>query len=231
MIPLKDINPREKIPFFTYLLISLNILIFIFQLGLGDEIEKFFRAFGLIPTKFIYSFLNYPTNPFVYLPLFTSMFLHGGFLHLIGNMLSLWIFGDNVEDKMGHFFYIIFYFISGLMASFAHIIFNSSSNIPTIGASGAIAGVMGAYFYFFPRARVLTLIPIFFFFQLVELPAFIFLGLWFAIQIFSGALSIGSPSAGGVAWWAHIGGFIFGYIFAKLFFHKQKKKYIAFYIN
>ncbi len=230
MIPLKDINPREKIPFFTYFLISINVLIFIFQLGLGDEIEKFFKIFGIIPNKFIYNFLNYPLNPLVYFPLFTSMFFHGGFLHLIGNMLSLWIFGDNVEDRMGHFSYILFYFISGLIASIAHIIFNLSSNIPTIGASGAIAGIMGAYFYFFPRARVLTLIPIFFFFQLVELPAFIFLGLWFAIQIFSGVLSIGFPSAGGVAWWAHIGGFIFGYLFAKLFFHRKKRRYIPLYL-
>lgn len=225
MIPLKDVNPREKTPFVTYFLIIVNILTFLFEISLGRGIEVFLKEFGVIPLKFVYNFLNYPFDFYNYLPLFTSLFLHGGFLHLLGNMLSLWIFGDNVEDKMGHFFYFLFYFISGIGASLAHIITNFSSPIPTIGASGAISGVMGAYFYFFPRARVLTLIPIFFFIQLVEIPAFIFLGLWFLIQLFSGALSFGGGS-GGVAWWAHIGGFIFGYLIARILFYRKKQRVI-----
>lgn len=227
MIPLKDVNPSVKVPFFTYILISFNVLIFIFELSLGENLVSFLKVFGVIPERFIHNFLNYPFDFSNYFPILTSLFLHGGFLHLLGNMLSLWIFGDNVEDKLGHFFYIIFYFLSGIGASIAHIIFNFSSQIPTIGASGAIAGVMGAYFYFFPRARVLTLIPIFFFIQIVEIPAFIFLGLWFALQIFSGALSFGVSSTGGVAWWAHIGGFIFGYLFALIFFRRKKYKLYA----
>jgi len=224
MIPLKDVNPREKFPFITYTIIFLNVLVFLFEISLGKNLEVFLNAFGVVPIRFVANFLEYPFDIFNFIPFFSSMFLHGGFLHLIGNMLSLWIFGDNVEDKMGHFFYLIFYFFSGIGASIAHIIFNLSSQIPTIGASGAIAGVMGAYFFFFPRARVLTLVPIFFFFQLIEIPAFIFLGLWFLLQFFSGALSFGMSSSGGVAWWAHIGGFIFGFLVARLFFYKKKRR-------
>ncbi|MEJ5165899.1 MAG: rhomboid family intramembrane serine protease [Thermoanaerobaculia bacterium] len=225
MIPLKDVNPREKTPFVTYFLIIANVLTFLFEISLGRGLEVFFKEFGVIPLKFVHNFLNYPFDLYNYIPLFTSLFLHGGFLHLAGNMLSLWIFGDNVEDRMGHFFYLFFYFLSGIGASLAHIITNFSSPIPTIGASGAISGVMGAYFYFFPRARVLTLVPIFFFIQLVEIPAFIFLGLWFFLQLFSGALSFGGGS-GGVAWWAHIGGFVFGYLIARIFFFKRKQRII-----
>lgn len=230
MIPLRDINPREKFPFVTYTIIFLNILAFLYEISLGKNLEFFLRDFGIIPLRFVRNFLNYPFDISNFLPFLTSMFLHGGFWHLLGNMLSLWIFGDNVEDKMGHFFYLIFYFISGFGASFAHILFNISSPIPTIGASGAIAGVMGAYFFFFPGARVLTLVPVFFFFQLVEIPAFIFLGLWFLLQIFSGSLTLAAAPSGGVAWWAHIGGFIFGFIFARLFFYKKKKRRIIYYL-
>lgn len=226
MIPLKDVNPREKIPFFTFVLIILNVLAFLFELSMGRHLNVFLGEFGVVPIRFVNNFLSFPFEISNYFPLISSMFLHGGFLHLAGNMLSLWIFGDNVEDKLGHFYYIIFYFLSGFGASISHIIFNISSQVPTIGASGAISGVMGAYFYFFPRAKVLTLIPIFFFFELIEIPAFIFLGLWFAIQIFSGALSFGISSASGIAWWAHIGGFIFGYLFARVFFSKRKRRVI-----
>lgn len=223
MIPLKDINPREKFPFFTYLIILLNVFIFLFEISKGSGIEEFFRYFGLIPKKFVYFFFSEPLNINIYIPFITSIFLHGGLLHLLGNMISLWIFGDNVEDKMGHFVFIFFYFFSGFFASFIHILFNFYSSVPTIGASGAIAGVMGSYFYFFPRARVLTILPLFFFFQIVEIPAFVFLGLWFLIQFFSGVLSLGIPSAGGIAWWAHIGGFLFGYIFSAVFFKRKRR--------
>jgi membrane associated rhomboid family serine protease len=149
-----------------------------------------------------------------WLPIFTSMFLHGGWLHFLGNMLYLWIFGDNVEDRLGHLRYLVFYVLCGVAAALLHIFTNHGSTLPTVGASGAIAGVLGAYLVFFPGARVLALVPILFFFQLMELPALIFLGFWFVIQFFSGALSLASQPVGGTAWWAHIGGFMAGVIYA-----------------
>jgi membrane associated rhomboid family serine protease len=146
------------------------------------------------------------------LPLLTSMFLHGGWLHFLGNMLYLWVFGDNIEDRIGHFGFLGFYLTCGLAAAFLHIFTNTASIVPTVGASGAIAGVLGAYLVLFPGARVLTLVPIFFFFQLIELPALVFLGFWFVMQFFSGAMSLaaGEQQMGGTAWWAHIGGFVTG---------------------
>jgi membrane associated rhomboid family serine protease len=152
---------------------------------------------------------NFDTMTF--LPLFTSMFMHGGWLHLIGNMLFLYVFGDNIEDRLGHLRYLLFYLLAGLGAAFTQIFINPVSQIPMVGASGAIAGVLGAYILLFPTARILTLIPIFFFIQLVELPAYLFLGIWFIMQLVSGMLSLGiGADAGGVAWWAHIGGFATG---------------------
>jgi membrane associated rhomboid family serine protease len=149
------------------------------------------------------------------LPFFTSLFLHGGFLHLLGNMWFLYIFGDNVEDRFGHLRYLAFYLLCGLAAGASHLVLNWHSNVPTIGASGAIAGVMGAYLILYPRAKVLTLLPLFFFFTFVELPAFLFLGIWFLFQFLIAAAAAGQ--AGGIAWGAHIGGFIFGIVFLKLF--------------
>jgi len=153
-----------------------------------------------------------PTPGSVYLTLITSMFMHGGIAHIFGNMLFLWIFGDNLEHTMGHLRYAIFYLVCGLAAAFLHIFTNTASIVPTVGASGAIAGVLGAYLVLFPGARVLTLVPIFFFFQLIELPALVFLGFWFVMQFFSGAMSLaaGEQQMGGTAWWAHIGGFVTG---------------------
>jgi len=153
------------------------------------------------------------------------MFLHGGWLHLFGNMLYLWIFGDNVEDRLGHLRYLIFYLLSGIGASFVHIWLNPSSRLPTIGASGAIAGVMGAYFTLYPRARVITLLPFFFFFYLVEIPAFFFLGFWFILQFVSGSTALLTRLPhGGIAWWAHVGGFLFGATLNFLF-RKPKRSY------
>jgi membrane associated rhomboid family serine protease len=143
------------------------------------------------------------------------MFLHGGYLHIIGNMWSLYIFGDNVEDRLGHFRYLVFYLLCGLASGISHLAINWHSTLPTIGASGAIAGVMGAYFILYPKAKVLTLVPIFFFIQFIELPAFVFLGIWFLFQFISAAGT--SAQGGGIAWWAHIGGFVFGIIFLRLF--------------
>jgi membrane associated rhomboid family serine protease len=160
-----------------------------------------------------------------FLPIFTSMFLHGGWLHLIGNMIYLWIFGDNVEDMMGHIKYFIFYLLCGVSANYAHLYTNASSPMPTIGASGAIAGVMGAYFILFPRSKVWTLFPIFFFIQIIKIPAVAFLGFWFLMQFFMGFFSLGvsSVARGGVAWWAHIGGFACGALLVFIF-KKRKRK-------
>jgi membrane associated rhomboid family serine protease len=160
-------------------------------------------------------------------PFFTSMFLHGGWLHLIGNMWYLWIFGDNIEDRLGHFTYLIFYLLCGLGAGIVHTVINFNTTIPSVGASGAIAGVLGAYLVSYPTAKVLTLLPIFIFIQIIEIPALIVLGLWFVMQFFSGAATLATTSAGagGVAWWAHVGGFIIGMILVGLFPRKDRPRY------
>jgi membrane associated rhomboid family serine protease len=212
MIPLRDNIPSRTIPFVTYTLIVANVLAFLMELSLGPNLERFVYIFGVVPQKVLYAVFEAPELiPYTVVPFFTSIFLHGGWMHLLGNMLYLYIFGDNVESALGHFRYIVFYLSCGIAASLVHILFNSGSDIPTVGASGAIAGVLGAYFLLFPRARVVTLVPIFFFFQIIEIPALIFLGLWFFIQFLSGSMTIGSGvAAAGVAWWAHIGGFAVG---------------------
>jgi len=213
MIPLRDNNPSRTVPFVTFTLIGINLAVFIYQLLLGERLGGFYAAFGIVPRQFFGALPSHFFDPGLYLPFLTSPFLHGGFLHLGGNMLCLWIFGDNVEDRLGHFRYLFFYLGAGLAAGAAHTVVNAGSPLPSIGASGAIAGVMGAYVVWFPRARVLTLIPIFIFIQFVEIPAVFYLGFWFLMQFFSGALSLGDAQTyqqGGVAWWAHIGGFAFG---------------------
>jgi membrane associated rhomboid family serine protease len=214
MIPLKDRNIRKHFPFVTVLLITVNILVFIYQLSLGEELNIFFNHFSVIP-NYIYQALHSEVfKPLVFITLITSQFLHGGWLHLGGNMLYLWIFGDNVEDKLGHIRFLAFYLICGVTASVLHIYIEPTSDIPTVGASGAISGVLGAYILMFPRSRVLTLIPIFIFIQITELPAYVILGLWFVLQFINGMLSLGYTTAGmgGVAWWAHVGGFLTGLI-------------------
>ena len=175
--------------------------------------SKFIFHYGLVPFNLINDLHSLHIRVNTFLPLFTSMFLHGGWLHLLGNMLFLFIFGDNVEDRFGHFKYFFFYIIAGLAAASTQIYMFPVSDVPMVGASGAIAGVLGAYVFMFPTARVTTLIPIFFFFQIIELPAFLFLGVWFLLQIISGMFALGiGADAGGVAWWAHIGGFAAGAI-------------------
>ncbi len=215
MIPLKDINRSRTTPYICILLIFFNGLVFLYQLSLGRQLVRFFYAFGVVPNYFFH--FGYWDNFGLVggsIPIFSSMFMHGGWLHFLGNMLYLWVFGDNVEDRLGHFRFLIFYLFCGVAAALLHIFTNPSSTVPTVGASGAIAGVLGAYVVFFPGARVLTLVPILFFFQLIELPALIFLGFWFIMQFFSGALSLASHQVGGTAWWAHIGGFAAGVIYA-----------------
>jgi membrane associated rhomboid family serine protease len=215
MIPLRDTNRSRTIPFITILFIVLNGVVFLFELSLGRQLTKLFFIFGVVPSHYFSSQYWERTGLLVgLLPLLTSMFLHGGWLHFLGNMLYLWIFGDNVEDRLGHWRFIVFYLVCGLAAALLHIITNPSSKLPTVGASGAIAGVLGAYLVLYPGSRVLTLVPILFFFQLIELPALLFLGFWFVMQFFSGAMSLtAGGDVGGTAWWAHIGGFCAGILF------------------
>lgn len=213
MIPLRDVNPSRTRPFVTYTLIVLNVLAFFIELLLGREMNEFIFAFGVVPARVLHDIEMQQLHFSTLFPFLSSMFLHGGWMHLIGNMLFLHVFGDNVEDRFGHGRFLGFYLFAGFAAASAQIVMNPSSGIPMIGASGAIAGVLGAYILMFPRAKVSTLIPIVVFFQIVELPAFIFLGIWFAMQMLSGVLSLGiAGDAGGVTWWAHIGGFAAGVI-------------------
>jgi membrane associated rhomboid family serine protease len=202
MIPLRDIIPSRTTPVVTVSLIALNAMVFLYQLSLGPQVETFVLYYGLVPAAFSW------------ITVVTSMFLHGGFLHVAGNMLYLWIFGDNVEDRMGHGRFLVFYLLCGAAAALAQTITDPQSVVPMVGASGAIAGVMGAYFVLYPRSRILTLVPIFFFIQLIEVPAIFFLGIWFVMQFLSGvgsiATSTGEP-AGGIAFWAHVAGFAAGF--------------------
>lgn len=232
MIPLKDDIPSRNYPIVTVSLIVVNVIVFFYELFLGEQLEPFIRTFGVIPIKYFYSGIRLEDGSVILfsleekiIPLFTSMFLHGGWLHLISNMLYLWIFGDNVEDRMGHFRFILFYILCGLAAAGAHIITNPESDIPTIGASGAIAGVLGGYLFLYPYARVIVIIPILFFWDIIKLPALLVLGLWFVTQLFQGtlALTVETSATGGVAWWAHIGGFVFGMIIVHLFKKKSRK--------
>ncbi len=207
-IPLYDIQKRRTFPVVTVALIALNVLAFLYELSLGRDLQPFLQQVAFVPARF--------AEPGHVLAdarsILASMFLHGGWAHLLGNMLYLWIFGDNVEDRFGHLRYLGFYLGAGAVATLAHAWASPGSPIPSIGASGAIAGVLGAYLVLFPRARVLTLIPLGFFIRLAELPALLVLGLWFALQLLNGAASIGATAAqtAGVAWWAHIGGFAVG---------------------
>lgn len=223
MLPIRDTIPSRTYPIITVSLIVLNIIIFFYQLSLGTQVDLFVTDFGLVPLRFFRLFEKGANPLMVFMPFFTSMFLHGGWFHIIGNMWYLWIFGDNVEDRMGHFRFLIFYIACGIAAGFAHAFTHPNSGIPTVGASGAIAGVMGAYFILYPGARIWTLVPVFIFVQFVEIPAFIFLGFWIIMQFLIGTFSMSlGPTQGGVAWWAHIGGFAAGAIL--VFFFKKRKR-------
>ena len=209
MFPLRDDNPSQSVPVVTRALIALNVVTFLLQQSQGPAYESFVRSWGLVPHRFALAFAgSEPLAPTLATAL-SSMFLHGGWIHLLGNLWYLFIFGDNVEDRLGHVGFLLFYLAGGLVAAAAHLFSNPGSPVPTVGASGAIAAVLGAYAMLYPRARVLTLVPVFLFFQVIALPALLLLALWFVVQIFIGTLSLGS-SGGGVAWWAHIGGFLFG---------------------
>ncbi|MEW6386429.1 MAG: rhomboid family intramembrane serine protease [Thermodesulfobacteriota bacterium] len=205
-------------PVVNYTLIALNVLVFLGELSLGSHLDGFIRTFGFIPGRFLHQ-LWQGSFLVMFLPMFTSMFLHGGWFHLIGNMWTLYIFGDNVEDTLGPRLFLVLYFICGVAACLAQFLTGPTSTMPMVGASGAIAGVMGAYFALFPWARVLTLLPLFPFFPIIEVPAYIFLGFWFLLQFFSGTLSILGPGMkGGIAFFAHMGGFAMGYLLLRVFF-------------
>jgi len=222
MIPLKNMMVRRSVPLITILLIVVNVVAFCYQLSLSNAAnDALIRAFGLVPRKMQLALVGGRyTLVEAFLPLITCMFLHGGFLHILGNMRFLWIFGGAVEERLGPFSYLIFYFICGIGSGLAQAIFSWGSSLPSIGASGAISGVLGAYVVFFPSSRILTLVPLFVFFFTAQIPAIVFIGLWFVIQFLSGVSALGSPRAaslGGVAWWAHVGGFVLGALLAKIF--------------
>ncbi|MBI4548645.1 MAG: rhomboid family intramembrane serine protease [Ignavibacteriae bacterium] len=211
MIPLRDANPTRTFPFVNYTVIGVNVLAFFYELSLGKYLEEFIFSFGVVPARFLYDLNGFDLGLSTFMPFVTSMFLHGGWMHLIGNMLFLHVFGDNVEDRVGHTRYVFFYVLAGFAAALTQTFINPNSEVPMIGASGAIAGVLGAYVLIFPRAKVAALVPFFGFFQIVEVQASFFLGFWFLMQVFSGLFALGIASdAGGVAWWAHIGGFAAG---------------------
>jgi len=215
MIPIRDINPSRNFPVVNTLLIGINVVVFFLQMSQGNEMDRFVYTYGLVPARYSVSHVSAYFTPFQQIFSFISfMFLHGGFLHLLGNMWSLYIFGDNIEDRLGPFRYLLFYLLCGLGSGLSHLLLNMNSTIPTIGASGAISGVMGAYLVLHPRSRILTLIPILIFPWFVEIPAFFFIGFWFVMQLLNAAGSHGG--GGGIAWWAHIGGFLFGIVFLKL---------------
>ena len=211
MIPIRDENPTRRVPFVNYALIAINLLVFFWQVSLGPSSETAFYSFALVPLDVTSGFDMGDLRS-----VFTSMFMHAGLMHLLGNMLYLWIFGDNVEDALGHFRYLLFYLAGGFAASLTHVFLYPSSTIPTVGASGAIAATLGAYLLLFPNRRVVTIIPFGFFLQVARIPALIVLGFWFLLQLLEGTLALGMAQLGGVAFWAHIGGFVFGMVVGPL---------------
>lgn len=224
MVPIRDKNPTTLTPYVTYTLIALNVLVFLFELSLnGEALSQFFNDWAVVPADLTASFQGrLPPQPRPeWLTLFTSQFLHGGFLHVGGNMLFLWVFGNNVEDRLGHVKFTFFYLTCGALAALTQWYFDPASSVPSLGASGAIAGVLGAYILRFPSARVTTIIPLGFYLFPIEIPAWIFLGIWFAQQAFYGLLSLQTPmnigmEGGGIAYWAHAGGFVFGAVLGPL---------------
>ena len=221
MFPIKDSIPSRSVPVATRALILINVVVFFFELGLSNEsLERFAYLFGLVAARFTHpgwaESVGFPVGD--YWPILTHQFLHGGWLHIFANMWTLWIFGDNVEDRMGPVRFTIFYLLCGSIAGLTQVLTNPDSTLPSLGASGAIAGVLGAYFLFYPTARLIVLFPIFFFPFFFEVPAVFYLAIWFFAQLFSGTLALAGPQqVGGIAWWAHIGGFVSGMLLCWLF--------------
>jgi membrane associated rhomboid family serine protease len=217
MIPLRDRNPTDSVPVVTIAIIVLNVAVFLHEFALGPALRPFLLEYGLVPAQVTLAF-RYGEGSLAgaLLPFLTSMFVHGGWLHVIGNMWFLWIFGDNVEDVLGSARYALFYLVCGLGAGLTHWLIQPGSAVPTVGASGAIAGVLGAYAYLFPGARVLTLVPIFFIIQLIEIPAVLLLAIWFLLQFVTGLTAPLAGAGGGIAWGAHVGGFLAGLLIVRL---------------
>ncbi|MEL7626707.1 MAG: rhomboid family intramembrane serine protease [Anaerolineaceae bacterium] len=205
MIPIRDEIRTRRIPYVNYALIAINVLVFLWMFLNSGNLDQIYAQYALVPANF--SIIN----------MFTSMFMHGGWMHLLGNMLYLWIFGDNIEDRFGHAFFLLFYLAGGVAAALLQVAINPSSTVPMVGASGAIAAVLGAYIVIYPHSRVYTFVPIGYFARLTLVPAIIVLGLWFLLQLLSGVGSLGAPDQGGTAYFAHIGGSIFGLIMGWLF--------------
>ena len=219
MIPLRDENPTSSTPIVVYALIAINVVVFFHQMTLGSGLNGFFQLYAVVPQELSASFQGVSTDQPVpeLITLVTSQFLHGGFAHIGGNMLFLWTFGDNIEHDLGHVKFLLFYLICGVLAGLTHWFFAMQSGVPTLGASGAIAGVMGAYLIKYPKAKILTLLPLFIIWTTVRIPAIYFLGFWFVQQAFSSVASLGIEEASGVAYWAHAGGFVFGAILGPMF--------------
>jgi rhomboid family protein len=216
MFPIRDTIPSKNYPVVNNAIIGINVIIFLFEMSQGANLDRFVYIYGLVPARYsMPQISSYFTTGQQLLSWLSFMFLHGGFWHLLGNMWFLYIFGDNVEDRLGPFRYLVFYLLCGITSGLSHLLFNLHSNMPTIGASGAIAGVMGAYLILHPHSKILTLIPIIIIPWFIEIPAFFFLGFWFILQFLSAAGSHGN--IGGIAWWAHIGGFVFGIVLLKIF--------------
>ena len=228
MLPVRDNIPSRNPPIATWLLILANGVVFLFELTMPEQtLQRFFYYFGIVPARYSHPewavWAGLPVDD--YWPFLTSMFLHGGWMHIIGNMWTLWIFGDNVEDRMGPVRFTVFYLLCGIAAGMVHWFTNPHSTIPTVGASGAIAGVLGAYFVLFPTARIVVMVPLLFIPFFFELPAVTYLAFWALSQVFSGTLALAGPqNVGGVAWWAHVGGFVAGVVF-HFFFVRRGRAY------
>jgi membrane associated rhomboid family serine protease len=226
MLPIQDSVPSRSVPVVTRALVLVNVLVFFFELTLPRHgVEQLFYLFGIVPARLTHpdwaAGIGFPAG--TYWTIITHQFLHGGWLHLFANMWTLWIFGDNVEDRMGSLRYLIFYLICGSAAALTQVLTNPDSTIPSVGASGAIAGVLGAYLLFFPTARLIVLLPIFFYPFFFEVPAVLYLFLWFLIQLLSGAAALAGPQeVGGIAWWAHVGGFVSGMLLCRLFVRRRR---------
>lgn len=221
MIPLRDTIRSRRFPVVNTVIIALNVIVFLVETWIEPgALDRLIYSFGLMPDGF------WIGGPSRWVTILTSTFLHGSWFHVISNMMALYIFGDNVEDRLGHVRYLVFYLLGGILAGVAHLWAYPTSELPTVGASGAIAAVLGAYLILYPRARVITLIPVLFFFRVVNIPALVYLGLWFLMQLLNGtlALAVDTFQGGGVAWWAHIGGFVTGMALVKLFEPRRRRR-------